>query len=162
MQTDALLTDAFEVSNANVSPSPDLRQLTAEIVAAYLAHNPVRPTGVPEVIASVHAALNDLVRARTDGASAVVEPATPAQILRSITADALISFLDGRSYKTLKRHLTGHGLDADGYRRRFGLPSDYPMVAASYAAHRSALAKQIGLGRWAKNVGTSADEDEAA
>ncbi len=57
-----------------------------------------------------------------------------------------MSFLDGRSYKTLKRHLTSHGLDPRAYRDRYGLPSDYPMVAPAYAEQRSALAKAIGLG----------------
>lgn len=62
-------------------------------------------------------------------------------------ADGLVSFLDGKTYKTLKRHLTSHGLEPRAYRERFGLPADYPMVAPNYAAQRSALAKQIGLGR---------------
>ncbi|MCJ2053502.1 MucR family transcriptional regulator, partial [Methylobacterium sp. J-070] len=56
-------------------------------------------------------------------------------------------FIDGKTYKTLKRHLTSHGLDPKAYRDRYGLPADYPMVAPSYAAQRSALAKAIGLGQ---------------
>ncbi|MGW8788651.1 MucR family transcriptional regulator [Heyndrickxia sporothermodurans] len=58
----------------------------------------------------------------------------------------IVSFIDGKTYKTLKRHLSANGLDPQSYRVRFGLPSDYPMVAPSYAAQRSALAKAIGLG----------------
>lgn len=69
-----------------------------------------------------------------------------AQIRKSLRDDAIVSFIDGRSYKTLKRHLTSHGLDPRSYRDRYGLPGDYPMVAPSYAARRSALAKAIGLG----------------
>jgi predicted transcriptional regulator len=69
-----------------------------------------------------------------------------AQIRRSITRDALISFLDGKPYKTLKRHVGKHGLTPEGYRARFGLPSDYPMVASSYSERRSAIANSIGLG----------------
>ena len=76
-----------------------------------------------------------------------VSKASAAQIRKSITADAIVSFLDGKPYKTLKRHLTTHGLQPHTYRQRFGLPDDYPMVAPNYAAQRSALAKQIGLGR---------------
>ena len=65
----------------------------------------------------------------------------PAQIRKSITPDALISFIDGKPYKTLKRHLTGNGMTIEQYRERFGLPRDYPSTAASYSAQRSALAK---------------------
>jgi predicted transcriptional regulator len=57
-----------------------------------------------------------------------------------------VSFIDGKTYKTLKRHLAAHGLDPHSYRERYGLPADYPMVAPSYAEKRSALAKSIGLG----------------
>jgi predicted transcriptional regulator len=76
-----------------------------------------------------------------------VEKPTPAQVRKSITPDAIISFIDGKAYKTMKRHLGTHGLDPHSYRQRYGLPSDYPMVAPNYAAQRSALAKSIGLGR---------------
>lgn len=73
--------------------------------------------------------------------------ASAEQIEASITHDALISFVDGKPYKTLKRHLGTHGLDPASYRRRYGLPKDYPMVAASYSEQRAALAKAIGLGQ---------------
>ena len=139
----------------------DLRLLTAEIVAAYVSHNPLRPAGMPEVIASVHAALASLVPGASKATCETVEPATPAQIRRSITPDALISFVDGKPYKTLKRHLTGHGLDADSYRQRFGLLADYPMVAANYAALRSELAKQLGLGRAQRNADATAASVES-
>ena len=69
-----------------------------------------------------------------------------AEIRKSIKPDGLVSFVDGKSYKTLKRHLTSHGLDPKSYRDRYGLPADYPMVAGEYAERRSALAKAIGLG----------------
>lgn len=68
-------------------------------------------------------------------------------IKRSIGHDGLISFVDGKTYKTLKRHLTGHGLSPAQYRTKYGLPADYPMVAPSYSEARSALAKAIGLGQ---------------
>ncbi len=71
---------------------------------------------------------------------------SPAEIRKSVRPDGLVSFLDGRSYKTLKRHLTAYVLTPERYRERFGLPADYPLVAAGYAAQRSALAKAIGLG----------------
>ncbi len=71
---------------------------------------------------------------------------TAAQIESSIQQDGLISFIDGRSYKTLKRHLTAHGLTPERYRAKYGLPADYPMVAPGYAAKRSEIAKAIQLG----------------
>ena len=71
---------------------------------------------------------------------------TDAQIEASIQHDGLISFIDGRSYKTLKRHLTAHGLTPERYRAKYGLPADYPMVAPGYAAKRSEIAKAIQLG----------------
>ncbi|MGG3810937.1 MucR family transcriptional regulator [Methylorubrum rhodesianum] len=73
--------------------------------------------------------------------------ASAEQIEASITPDALISFVDGKPYKTLKRHLGTHGLDPASYCRRYGLPRYYPMVAASYSKQRSALAKGMGLGQ---------------
>jgi predicted transcriptional regulator len=73
--------------------------------------------------------------------------------------DGVVSFLDGKTYKTLKRHLGTHGLDPVSYRQRFGLPADYPMVSPNYAAQRSALAKSIGLGRVA---GRAEDEQPQA
>lgn len=134
------------MSDTDTLPTLDLTQLTVGIVAAYVSHNLLQPAGMPEVIASVHTALRGLVVSRPEVLDSV-EFATPAQIDRSITPDALISFLDGRPYKALKRHLAGHGLDAEGYRKRFGLPANYPMVAPSYAVLRSTLAKQAGFGR---------------
>jgi predicted transcriptional regulator len=122
--------------------------LAGDIVAAYVSNNHLQPSELPALIASVYAAVSGL------GGTAVaqepveaVEKPTPAQIRKSITDDGIVSFLDGKRYKTLKRHLTGHGLDPRAYRERFGLPADYPMVAPAYAAQRSALAKRIGLGR---------------
>ena len=73
--------------------------------------------------------------------------ATAAQIRKSITPDALISFIDGKSYKTLKRHLPTHGTTVDEYKARFGLPKDYPTTAPAYSEARSAMAKALGLGQ---------------
>ncbi|MCJ2054036.1 MucR family transcriptional regulator, partial [Methylobacterium sp. J-070] len=123
----------------------DFIELTADIVSAYVSKNSVRPADMAELIASTHAALTGLGTSAASAAPAVDKP-TPAQIRKSITPDALISFLDGKPYKTLKRHLTGNGLTVEQYRERFGLPSDYPTTAAHYSAQRSALAKSLGLG----------------
>mgnify|MGYP002381809989 CR=1 FL=1 len=81
---------------------------------------------------------------------------TPAQVRKSITPEALISFEDGRSYKTLRRHLATHGLTPDEYREKWGLPADYPMVSANYSAARSAMAKSLGLGQKGRAAGASA------
>lgn len=130
---------------------PDLMVLTADIVSAYVTNNPVQPRDLAALIASMHQALGGLGKS----AQPVVEPAetlSPAQIRKSITPDGLISFIDGKSYMSMKRHLTKHGLDPQTYRERFGLPSDYPMVSANYSAKRSAMAKSLGLGQIRKKV----------
>ncbi len=119
----------------------------AEIVSAYVSRNHVAPTELPALIHAVYTSLSGLANGVPSAPVDEVEKPTPAQIRKSITPNALISFLDGKPYKTLKRHLSSHELDPYSYRARFGLPADYPMVAASYAAQRSELAKSIGLGR---------------
>ena len=136
-------------------------QPAAEIVAAYVSNNSVPATALPGIIGAVHGALTRLGTASAGVPEAANEAATPAQVRKSMSPDHLVSFLDGKSYKTLKRHLTGHGLDPHSYRQRFGLPSDYPMVASNYAAQRSALAKQIGLGRPGGRIDEAADDVSA-
>ena len=82
---------------------------------------------------------------------AAAEPEAPkpdkAAIRKSMSPDFLTSFLDGRKYKSLKRHLSTKGMTPDEYRTRYGLPKDYPMVASNYSAQRSELARSLGLGR---------------
>ena len=127
----------------------ELIELTSGIVSAFVTNNPLPYSQLPSLIACVHSALKGLSTSggAPQAAAVEIEKATPAQIRKSITPDALISFVDGSPYKTLKRHLATHGLDPHSYRRRYGLPSDYPMVAASYASKRSELARSLGLGR---------------
>jgi predicted transcriptional regulator len=129
--------------------TPDIVVLTGDIVSAYVSNNSVPAAELGGLIAGVHAALQRLTGAGAPGAvvEEPVEKPSAAQIRKSISDDGLISFIDGKTYKTLKRHLTTHGLDPRAYRQKYGLPDDYPMVAPAYAAQRSALAKQIGLGR---------------
>ncbi|MBY0297432.1 MAG: MucR family transcriptional regulator [Methylobacterium sp.] len=121
-------------------------ELAADIVSAYVSKNSVRAADLPDLLKSVHDALSSLVNPLPPAAEETPK-ATPAQIKKSITPDTLISFLDGKPYKSLKRHLTKHGMTPEEYRTKFGLPRDYPMVAASYAAQRSELAKSLGLGQ---------------
>ncbi|NEU15062.1 MucR family transcriptional regulator [Methylobacterium sp. BTF04] len=127
-------------------PGSDHLALAADLVVAYVAHNSVPTSELPALIANIHAALFGLV-----GGTSVELPTreklTPAQIKKSITPDALISFEDGKPYKTLRRHLTIRGLTPEAYRAKHGLPADYPMTSAAYSAQRSALAQSLGLGR---------------
>ncbi len=126
----------------------DVIALTAGIVAAYVGRQAVSATDLPGLMRTVRDGLVALQEPAPAAAAAKPEGfrLTATEIRKSMKPDALISFIDGKPYKTLKRHLTSHGLTPDGYRARFGLPDDYPMVAAGYAARRSALAKAIGLG----------------
>lgn len=121
-------------------------RLTADIVAAYVTQNRVDPADIGGLIGAVHRALVVLDAPEAPQPEAEPRP-TAAQIRKSITPDALISFIDGKPYKLLKRHLTQHGMDMKSYRDRYGLPADYPSTAPAYAARRSELAKSIGLGR---------------
>lgn len=104
---------------------------------------------LPALLVRIHAALTALISGEPGIAHQPGEEPkpTPTQIRKSITPEALISFIDGGPYKTLKRHLTGHGLDPSSYRQKYGLSSDYPMVAPSYSERRSSLAKGSGFGR---------------
>ncbi|MCJ2009085.1 MucR family transcriptional regulator [Methylobacterium sp. J-092] len=139
------------MTEKNPGQNPETLALASEIVAAYVANNSIPVSELPNFIGSVHKALLTLYSgtgaAGTSAPAESVEQPTAAQIKKSITPDALISFIDGKRYKTLKRHLSGHGLDPHSYRVKFGLPSDYPMVTASYSEARSQLARDIGLGR---------------
>jgi predicted transcriptional regulator len=132
--------------------SPDLLTMTADIVAAFVSSNSIRASELPSLLVQVHGAFASLSVAPPIESGSEIEKPTPAQIKKSITPDALISFVDGKPYRTLKRHLSVHGLSVDAYRARYGLPGDYPSVAANYSASRSALAKQLGLGNQRKKA----------
>jgi predicted transcriptional regulator len=124
----------------------DLRQLTVDIVAAYVSANQLPTTQVPEVIRSVYAALTKL-----DGQAEASEPeplTAAVPIRKSVTPDYIVCLEDGKRLKMLKRHLrTTYDMSPDEYRAKWNLRPDYPMVAPNYAARRSEFAKQIGLGR---------------
>ena len=127
------------------TPSPDLAPRVTEIVVAYVANNSVPASELPGLISTVHAALAGLGKPVVPAEARPQH--TPAEIRKSIAHDHLVSFEDGKRYKTLKRHLRGVGLTPETYRAKHGLPDDYPMVAASYSEARSALAKGQGLGQ---------------
>ena len=121
-------------------------QLTAHIVSAYVSNNTVPSGEIPGLISQVYSAL---MRVSGGQAVATAEPLKPAvSVKRSITPEYLVCLEDGKKFKSLKRHLrTQYDMTPEKYREKWGLPSDYPMVAPNYAAARSQLAKQMGLGQ---------------
>jgi predicted transcriptional regulator len=131
-----------------VSDTIELQKIVGEVAAAYFSNSHVSPAEIPNVINQIASSLSAV------GAPAAEAPVeelekpklTPAQIRKTITPDALISFEDNRPYKTLRRHLAVRGLTPDEYKAKWGLPTDYPMVAPSYSQARSNLAKALGLG----------------
>lgn len=137
----------------------DMLVLTGEIVSAYLSNNSVRAEDIPGLIRSVRATLTEDTSTPEPEPQPEQTKATAGQIRKSITPDALISFVDGKSYKTLKRHLSRHGMTMDDYKNRYGLPKDYPSVAPDYSARRSEMAKNLGLG--ARGRGRPATDQSA-
>ena len=129
---------------SNETP-PNYIELAADIVSAFVSNNSVSVADLPSLIANVHAALQNTSRPAATQEEA--KPTPPVSARKSITPDYLISLEDGKHYKSLKRHLRGLGLTPEAYREKWGLPRDYPMVSANYAAKRSELAKSMGLGR---------------
>lgn len=127
-----------------------LVELTAEIVAAYVGNHVVPSGDLGALISDVHSALSS-----TSGqevvAPAVEKPKPPVPVKKSVHNDYLICLEDGMKFKSLKRHLMTHyGMTPEDYREKWELPSDYPMVAPSYAEARSRLAKEMGLGQGRK------------
>lgn len=126
----------------------DIMGLSARIVAAYVAQNTVARTTVPELIRSVHGTLTALGAAQASPVAERAKPAVP--ISRSVQRDYIVCLEDGKKLKMLKRYLRTHyDMSPEDYRRKWGLPADYPMVAPAYAERRSDFAKQIGLGKGA-------------
>src|SRR5687767_1324607 len=118
--------------------------LTADIVAAHVSNNSVAVNDLPQLIANVHGALAGL---GTPGAAPEVRLEPKVSIRSSIKPDYIVCLEDGKRLKMLKRHLMTHyQMTPDQYRQKWGLNSDYPMVAPNYAEQRRTLAKAIGLG----------------
>ena len=130
--------------------SRELIGWTADIVAAYLSQNSVQAGDLPGLISTVHGSLASLGQPQDSAAPpADIKPAVP--IKKSVQPDHIVCLEDGKKLKMLKRHLkTAYGMTPEQYRAKWGLPSDYPMVAPNYAKARSELALQIGLGRGRK------------
>ncbi|MHA3914434.1 Ros/MucR family transcriptional regulator [Halovulum sp. GXIMD14793] len=137
----------------------EILALASDIVASYVGNNPVQPDQVNELLRSVFGTMNSL----TDEAAKQAEELVPAvPIKKSVTNDYIICLEDGKKLKMLKRHLsTAYGLTPEEYRAKWGLPSDYPMVAPNYAKKRQELAKKIGLGRKPKTATKAAPKSRA-
>ena len=124
----------------------DLTSLTSDIVSAYVANNALSGDKIPELISSVYGALSRASQNDVEAPKVEFKPAV--SIKKSLTPEYLICLEDGKKFKSLKRHLKTHyDLSPEDYREKWGLPRDYPMVAPAYAAARSDLAKNMGLGR---------------
>lgn len=123
----------------------ELLEMTTDIVASFVANNPMPAGGLPDLIQAVH---ETVITLGSDEPSTPPRPDPAVPISKSVTPDHIICLEDGRKLKMLKRHLRSRfNLTPEEYRIRWNLPSDYPMVAPNYAKKRSQFAKDIGLGR---------------
>jgi predicted transcriptional regulator len=121
-------------------------ELTAEIVSAYVSNNTVPAGDLQSLISQVHSALTRVSSGHVDAPNEPLKPAV--SVKKSITADHIVCLEDGKKFKSLKRHLrTQYNMTPEQYREKWSLAPDYPMVAPNYAAARSELAKQMGLGQ---------------
>ncbi len=128
---------------------PDLTTLTVQLLSAYVANNAVPNADLAELIRKTRSALSDEGAAPVE-AEAPAEPEyTRAVSVKASLAspDHIVSMIDGKPYKTLKRHLSTRGMTPAEYRERYRLPVDYPMVAPNYSERRRAVAVERGLGR---------------
>jgi|TARA_R100000306_G_scaffold60985_1_gene62442 predicted transcriptional regulator len=126
----------------------ELMRMTTDIIASFLSHNSVPAESVPDMIKSVYATMKEI-----SGEPAKPEPkAKPAvPVSRSVSDDYIVCLEDGKKLKMLKRYLRSqYDMSPEDYRRKWGLPADYPMVAPNYSKRRSEFAKEIGLGRGAR------------
>lgn len=129
-----------------VPTEPDYIKLAAEIVAAFVQNNAISRDDLPKLISTVHESLRLL---HEEPAEPVTQDQTPAvPVKKSVRPDHIVCLEDGKTFKSLKRHLeTAHGLTPDRYREKWNLPADYPMSAPEYSLARSSLAKRFGLGQ---------------
>ncbi len=136
------MTESYEADAMNHTAV----EYSCDIVRAYVGHNAISRDDLQLLIRNTHATVLVLFGATPAEEPVPQEPAVP--IKKSVTRDAIICLEDGLAFKSLKRHLrTKYGITPDDYRKKWNLPADYPMVAASYSEKRSQLAKNSGLGR---------------
>ncbi len=125
---------------------PNIVELTADVVSAYVGNNAVAPGNLTALISEVHKALSQTLDENAQAEQEKLKPAVP--IRRSVQPDYIVCLEDGKKFKALKRHLrNSFDMSPEEYRAKWGLPADYPMVAPNYAKVRSELAKKIGLGQ---------------
>ncbi len=137
---------------------PAILGLTAQIVSAHISRNPTDAQALPSLIQSVFQSLSTV--GETDTAPAAAQ--APAVPIKSVFADHIVCLEDGKKLKMLKRHLqTSYNLTPEQYRAKWNLPRGYPMVAPNYAAHRSSLAKKIGLGLKPRGEGPQHETEPA-
>jgi len=135
-----------EDDEQDVAQPGDAMRMTTDIVAAFVANNKLSPDELTELIRTVHRTLATLSNGSAERPAERPKPAAP--INKSVQHDYIICLEDGKKLKMLKRYLRStYNLSPDEYRKRWGLPADYPMVAPAYAARRSEFAKKIGLGK---------------
>jgi predicted transcriptional regulator len=140
----------------------ELTTLTVDLLSAYFSNNTVDSGSLAGLIKTTHDALKDLNSA-TSAVEAAPEHVPAVSVRKSLSSpDHIISMIDGKSYKTLKRHLGTHGLTPAEYRDRYKLPRDYPLVAKSYSEHRRRVAEQLGLGRKVRQAPDGAASDDKA
>src|SRR3954469_21153882 len=126
---------------------PNYIELAADLVSAFVSNNPVPAAELPALIGTVHAALTKTANGSSQQPTEEPKKAPAVSVKKSVQPDYIVCLEDGKRFKSLKRHLrTVYDLTPDQYRAKWGLPADYPMVAPNYAAARSELAKQMGLG----------------
>lgn len=122
--------------------------MTADIVSAHVSHNSVAVNDVPNLVMGVFSALNSLSMASEPSVECKVEHMPAVSVKKSlINPEVIVSMIDGKPYKMLRRHLARNGLTPDTYRERYGLPKGYPMTAPAYAERRREIAVKTGLGR---------------
>ncbi|WP_205772508.1 MucR family transcriptional regulator [Microvirga calopogonii] len=136
-------------------------KLAADIVSAYVSNNSVPAADLPSLLNSVYSALTKTTQGQHEEPKAELLPAV--SVRKSITPDAIICLEDGKSFKSLKRHLRStYNMTPEQYRTKWNLPADYPMVAPNYAKARSELAKTMGLGQQRKKGAAPVEAPEAA
>ena len=157
------MTDTNPDASTDNGAPDSMLALTTKIVAAYISKNAMPGTELPALIDRVFQSLAGLTTSSVASPGARPDPAVPVK--KSVFADYIVCLEDGKKLKMLKRHLmASYGMTPDAYRQRWGLPSNYPMVAPNYADMRSTLAKSIGLGRKPAAAEPDADvtgQDEA-
>ena len=131
---------------SNTTSGAPFIELTATIVSAYVSNNSVPASDLPALIDQVYAALTRVLAGRSNMPSELPKPAV--SVKKSIMPEYIVCLEDGKKFKSLKRHLRAqYNMTPEQYREKWGLTADYPMVAPNYAAARSRLAKQMGLGQ---------------